>query len=189
MSVPQQGMTVLALAALIGALAARVQAENIDPNNQGDRYAWGENVGWINFKPSQGPGVTVTSVAVIGFAWAENVGWINLSPIDGGVKNDGFGQLSGFAWGENVGWINFAPEGGGVTIAADGRFLGFAWGENIGWINFSIPSGVRTSFMRPTAAPVLNGWGILLSLLALALIAFYSARRSAQRSCTMTSSA
>jgi hypothetical protein len=173
-------MTALALATMIGALAASVRAENIDPDNQGDQYAWGENVGWINFKPSQGPGVTVTSAAVIGFAWAENLGWINLSPTNGGVTNDGFGHLSGFAWGENVGWINFAPNGAGVTIAPDGRFLGFAWGENIGWINFSIPSGVRTSFMLPSAAPLLSGWGIPLSLLALAVIALYSVRRSAQ---------
>ena len=47
-----------------------VLAENIDPNNLGLKYAYGENVGWINFKPSQGPGVTVTSSAVTGYVWA-----------------------------------------------------------------------------------------------------------------------
>ena len=137
---------VLALAALVVGGAGLAQAGNIDPDNQGDQYAWGENVGWINFKPSQGPGVTVTSSAVTGFAWAENIGWINLNPINGGVKNDGQGNLSGFAWGENVGWINFAPNGAGVSIAGNGRFFGFAWGENIGWINFDVPAGVRTAF-------------------------------------------
>ena len=171
-------MAISILAALlIGAAAEIVQAGNIDPDNQGEQYAWGENVGWINFKPSQGPGVTVTSAAVTGFAWAENVGWINLSPADGGVMNDGLGRLSGFAWGENIGWINFAPVGAGVNIDANGRFLGFAWGENIGWINFSVPSGVRTSFSRGTPAPTLSAGGILMSLLGLALIGYYAMRR------------
>jgi hypothetical protein len=133
----------------------------------------------INFKPSQGPGVTVTSSAVTGFAWAENVGWINLSPAEGGVMNDGMGNLSGFAWGENVGWINFAPIGAGVTILGNGRFVGFAWGENIGWINFDIPSGVRTSFTRAAPVPLLRASGILLALAVLALIAFQSVRRVA----------
>ena len=31
-----------------------VRAENIDPDSTGCKYAWSENAGWINFKPSQG---------------------------------------------------------------------------------------------------------------------------------------
>jgi len=111
--------------------------DNIDPNNDGSKYAYGENVGWLNFEPSQGPGVHVYSDRVEGYVWAENIGWINLWPASyGGVLNDGAGNLSGHAWGENVGWINFSPDFGGVTIVADGDFDGWAWGENIGWINF-----------------------------------------------------
>ena len=114
-----------------------VYAENIDPDNDGSQYAYGENVGWINFEPSQGLGVTVTDTEVTGYAWGENVGWFNLSPTEGGVVNDGNGNLSGYAWAENVGWINFAPAGAGVTIdPATGEFSGKAWGENIGWITF-----------------------------------------------------
>ena len=126
-----------------------VLAENIDPDNDGSRYAWGENVGGINFKPSQGPGVTVTSSALTGYAWGENIGWINLSPTGGGVVNDGVGNLSGYTWGENVGWINFGPGSGGVKIdPLTGLFSGWAWGENIGWINFSIAQGrIKTSFI------------------------------------------
>jgi hypothetical protein len=45
---------------------------NIDPDADGSQYAWGENVGWINFAPSTGPGVAVTDTAVYGFAWGEN---------------------------------------------------------------------------------------------------------------------
>lgn len=113
-------------------------AENIDPYDANNQYAWGENVGWINFEPSEGPGVTVSDANLTGFIWAENIGWINLSPENyGGVFNDGAGLLSGYAWGENIGWINFGPDYGGVTIDADGNFAGYAWGENIGWINFN----------------------------------------------------
>jgi hypothetical protein len=126
-------------------------AENINPNNDDSRYAFGENVGWFNFEPGEGPGVTVTATEVTGFAWAENIGWVNLSPTNyGGVTNDGNGTLSGYAWGENVGWINFAPAGGGVTIDDDGEFDGWAWGENIGWIHFrnlSIPYKVQTAWV------------------------------------------
>lgn len=120
--------------------AASVFAENIDPYEDDSQYAYGENIGWLNFEPSiAGPnvGATVSSSKLTGFIWAENIGWINLSPgAYGGVINDGTGRLSGYAWGENVGWINFGPTYGGVTIDPDGKFDGWAWGENIGWINF-----------------------------------------------------
>jgi hypothetical protein len=121
-------------------------ADNIDPNEDDSQYAYGKNVGWLNFEPNQGPGVTVTNSELIGYVWAENIGWINLDPNDAdpntGVSNDGTGRLSGYAWGENVGWINFNPQVAGdpnrygVTIDSEGEFDGWAWGENIGWINF-----------------------------------------------------
>src|SRR4030042_450682 len=58
-------------------------AGNIDPDNDGSQYAWGENAGWINFGPTNA-GVTI---------------------------NPATGAFSGKAWGENIGWINFAPDG------------------------------------------------------------------------------
>ncbi len=41
-------------------------------------YAWGTNVGWINFAPSGGGGVTIDPLTgdFGGYAWGENVGWI-----------------------------------------------------------------------------------------------------------------
>ena len=156
-------------AAVLVATAGVAYAANIDPNNTGNHFAWGENVGWFNFKPNQGPGVTVFADKLTGFAWAENIGWINLNPMDGGVLNDGVGHLSGFAWGENVGWINFAPMGGGVTIdMSNGRFSGFAWGENIGWINFSVAEAVITSFTPEKGVPVAGPWALAALALALA---------------------
>ena len=112
---------------------------NIDPNDDDSQYAWGENIGWLNFGPNKGPGVTASDSNVVGYVWAENIGWINLLPSAyGGIVNDGAGNLSGYAWGENVGWINFNPVNGGVTIDSDGNFDGYAWGENTGWIKFSL---------------------------------------------------
>lgn len=122
---------------------------NIDPT---EKWAWGTNVGWVNFAADDHHGITVYSDHLEGYAWAENVGWIRLGTYEGGgthayandgpntygVNNDGMGNLSGYAWGTNVGWVNFAPDGGGVTIDPDtGSFDGYAWGENIGWISFS----------------------------------------------------
>ena len=121
-------------------------AENIDPYDSDSQYAYGENVGWLNFEPNvAGPdvGAAVSDTKLTGFIWAENVGWINLDPNYGGVTNDGTGLLSGYAWGENIGWINFNPQVPGdahhygVTIDQYGYFDGWAWGENIGWINFN----------------------------------------------------
>lgn len=133
----------VAVAVILPSIAV---AENIDPYEDDSQYAWAENVGWLNFEPSQGPGVHVYPDRLEGYLWAENIGWINLSPTTyGGVSNDGAGNLSGYAWGENVGWISFSCENTascetvdyGVTIDFDGNFAGYAWSENIGWINFN----------------------------------------------------
>jgi len=131
-------------------------SQNIDATY---KYAYGENAGWLNFKPSLGSGVTVTDSYVTGDLWAENIGWIRLKPASyGGVINNGLGELSGYAWGENIGWINFNPTVPGdeideyrVRIDHNGNFTGWAWGENIGWIHFSSDSpiayNVKTSWI------------------------------------------
>jgi uncharacterized repeat protein (TIGR02543 family) len=137
---------------------------NIDPTN---KYAWGENVGWINASPSNG-GVTVhyngTNGYLTGYAWGENIGWIkmgddsggpyaNNSSTDWGVNLDAPGNLSGLAWGENVGWIKFSSAFHQATVdMLTGRFDGFAWGENIGWLKFkgSVPAyNIRTTAFDP----------------------------------------
>ena len=137
-----------------------------------DKWAWGANVGWVNFKPADDfGGVTVFNDHLEGDAWAENVGWIRLGThttggthtyantlaTDYGVnRNTTSGVLSGFAWGTNVGWINFNPSNGGVTVSTTGEFSGYAWGENVGWIRLN--SGVierasdRTSVAYKVAA-------------------------------------
>ncbi len=138
------------------AFTAGLAAENIDPDNDGSQFAYGENVGWLNFEPDKGVGVTITDSSITGYVWAENIGWINLSPAYGGVFNDGTGLLYGYAWSENAGWIKFTPDNielrqYGVTIDGQGSLNGWAWGENIGWIHFSsqspLPYKVKTSWI------------------------------------------
>ncbi len=133
-------------------------AGNIDPDTDDHKHAWGENIGWVDFEPTEGQGVTVTDTDVTGDAWGENIGWIVLDPSSGGVVNDGDGNLSGCAWGENIGWLSFSCDTTdcdtvvyGVYVDPDtGEFSGYAWGENVGWVKFdytgSSTYGVVTSW-------------------------------------------
>jgi hypothetical protein len=131
------------------------RAENVDPLDYDEQYAWAENIGWLNAEPlgQDGPGLSVAATAVSGFAWAENIGWISFScentgscgDVEFGVTNDGLGNLCGYAWAENAGWISFSCENtascgtvdyGVVVDPSTGQFSGHGWGENIGWIAF-----------------------------------------------------
>jgi len=153
--------------AVLVLIISSASAENIDPSEDSSQYAYGENIGWINFEPNVAApnvGATVSREKMTGFIWAENIGWINLSPASyGGVTNNDNGQLSGYAWAENAGWINFAPDYGGITIDANGNFNGWAWGENIGWIHFrsSSPVAYKVQVCRPgweDLANFVNDW-------------------------------
>jgi hypothetical protein len=174
------------IAVIVLCLVAVAQAAtgNIDATN---KWAWGTNVGWINFADANG-GVTVYSDHLEGYAWAENVGWIRLGSYDGGgahtygntsntnygVNRDANGNLSGFAWGTNVGWINFNPTHGGVRIdPPTGSFDGYAWAENVGWIHFKNADptyNVVTDYRPPQPPPVPVG-GAIVSVNKLGLFA------------------
>jgi len=164
---------------------AQAAAGNI---NAVDKWAWGSNVGWINFRPTHGGGVTVYSDHLEGYAWGENIGWIRLGSYDGGgshtytndaantygVNNDGNGNLSGYAWGTNVGWINFNPTHSQVTIDPDtGSFDGYAWGENIGWIHFknADPAYNVVTEYRPPRPPSVPVGGVVVPVDRLGLLA------------------
>ncbi|MDD5431323.1 MAG: carboxypeptidase-like regulatory domain-containing protein [Candidatus Pacebacteria bacterium] len=121
----------------------------IDSSN---KYAWGENIGWINFGATNG-NVHITDSGLSGSALSETVGWINLS----NIMNDGEGNLSGYAWSENTGWIKFNPSNGGVIINSSGEFTGSALSENIGWIIFGGDYKVKTDW-RPQSARVCVSW-------------------------------
>lgn len=98
-----------------------------------ESYAWGENIGWINFRAANG-NMRVTDTKITGFAWNKNYGWINFSPTNGGVTNTCEGKLGGHAWSGSMGWIPFT----GVTINAASKFTGMAGtvGSTAGRINF-----------------------------------------------------
>ncbi len=129
------------------------------------KYAWSDQVGYINFAPTNG-GITVTDSALSGYAWSENTGYINFAPNQGGVLNDGNGNLSGSAWGEGLGYIDFDN----VSInTSTGRFSGTATGDLVGTLTFDCPNycDVRTDW-RPTApieAPGSVGLGFVSSVL------------------------
>ena len=179
------------IAGLVLGLVGVAYAANINSTN---KWAWGTNVGWLNFNPTHGGGVTVYSDHLEGYVWAENIGWIRLGTTGSGdpyydndaadsygVNNDGNGNLSGYAWGTNVGWINFNPTHSQVTIDGDGKFDGYAWGENVGWIHFQnadpaylvqtewTPTVVTLArFVARSAGRDLTGFGNLSGLGALA---------------------
>ncbi len=137
--------------------AAALGQSNIDPAH---KFAWGENVGWTNWRdagdPDDAQGVRVENSFLSGFIWSENVGWIDLgdgTPANGvayaNVNGTDFGvnrdpntdELYGYAWGENIGWLNF--DGGGLATppnparvdVANCTLAGFVWGENCSWLN------------------------------------------------------
>ena len=170
-------MTVRILLFVIGAIGFLVPityaSETEGTINNINRYAWSENLGWIDFGSSEG-NITVTDTELTGHAYSESVGWIILNcsetsscrDIDYKVANDSEGILSGYGWGENVGWVQFDPTGGGVTIDENGIFYGHAWNENTGWIifncaetsscgdvNYFIETDWRPFRVRTTATP------------------------------------
>jgi hypothetical protein len=88
------------------------------------KYAWGENLGWVNMKPDTG-GLTITDTAITGYAWSSVGGWLNFSPTNSGqgvIVNPTTGALSGSAWSSQYGWISMS----GVTINSSGTFTGIA---------------------------------------------------------------
>ncbi len=121
------------------------------------KYAWGKNIGWINFGASNG-NVSITDSALTGYAWSDNYGWINLNPTTSGVTNNAEGTLSGYAWGENLGWINFS----GVTINSSGEFAGSASSTISDQISFdcancSVKTDWRPASSRTTTATTGGG--------------------------------
>ena len=156
------------------------RALNIDSTS---KYAWGENIGWLNWGTTEGD-VDVGTTTFDGYAWGENIGWVSLSctntsscaTVDYGLqftsRTAADDIVTGYAWGENVGWISFsctntsscATANYSVTVnGTSGVFAGYAWGENVGWISFScantdtcgtVEYRVKTSsLVTPTPTP------------------------------------
>lgn len=115
-------------------------------------YAWGENMGWINFLANGGD-ISITDTAVTGYAWNSNYGWINLSPSTGGVTNNCSGILGGNAWSETLGWIDFS----GAKIDSNGKFVGTIGtsGSTTGRITFDCANCEIKTDWRPMCGTTL----------------------------------
>src|SRR5437762_1712406 len=63
-------------AVIVGTAFAQSNIDNTAPN----KFAWGENVGWTNWRDANGAvqGVSVGGFVMSGFIWGENIGWINV---------------------------------------------------------------------------------------------------------------
>jgi len=126
--------------------------------NPANNYAYGANIGWMNWHGDTNNGVVIGEFVCAGYIYAANAGWIHLgdgSPANGiryqndssndfGLNHDGAGNLRGFAYGANIGWLNFtnrdatgaAFDGPKVNLVT-GRLSGFVWSANCGWVSLS----------------------------------------------------
>lgn len=131
-----------------GAASAPIPAES---------FAWGENLGWINFGPARG-GVIVSESGLSGYAWSARYGWINFNPQSSGqrVSNDSLGHLSGQAWVSGRGWLDMT----GIRIGSEGRFEGIAGqaGSRVGRVSFNCSLCEVASAWRPN--PPSGGGGL-----------------------------
>jgi Regulator of chromosome condensation (RCC1) repeat len=123
-------------------------ATTIDPVN---KYAYGANIGWIDWRGDTGHGAVTGASFCSGHIYSANVGWIslgsgnpangsdyqNLSATDFGVNQDGLGNLRGYAYGANIGWINFEANGAPSVDLTSGRLSGYIYSANCGWISLS----------------------------------------------------
>jgi hypothetical protein len=132
----------------------------IDSTN---KYAWGENLGWINFAPRDSSnnyvGLTITDSAITGYAWSSLYGWVNFSPTNSGqgVTNTTSGTLGGSAWSEQLGWIDMT----GVSINSSGTFTGTAGtaDTNGGRIKFDCTNCNVSTTWRPSSSGSGSGGG------------------------------
>jgi|GEM_PF-1876155 len=116
--------------------------------------------GNINWRPTGATPIVISDNGISGYAWGDEIGWINFDLEDAAVTIDATtGVLSGYAFANSGGWINFNPTrvaGGeevGVSIDENGKFVGWAWasGANGGWMKFdcAAPATCVSTDWRP----------------------------------------
>jgi len=145
----------LSLAVLLGGASYAAAATSINAVN---RFSYGANIGWMDWRGDETSGAVIGEYICTGFIYAANAGWISLgsgTPANGiryqnnsagdyGVNHDGVGNLRGFAYGANIGWLTFtnrdatgATYDGPKVDLLTGRMSGFVWSANCGWISLS----------------------------------------------------
>ena len=153
----------MATGLLSATLSTGFAATTIDAVNN---YAFGANLGWINWVGDTNNGAVIGEYVCSGFIYSANVGWIslgsgsptngvqyqNLSANDFGVNNDGLGNLRGYAYGANIGWLNFETNGAPKVNLLSGQMSGYVWSANCGWISLSNAAAyVQTDTINPGA--------------------------------------
>lgn len=147
---------------LITALAYSAAAQStISTSN---KYSYGANIGWMDWRADSTNDVAVSSFVCAGWVYSANVGWIhvgdgtpangiqyqNNSATDYGVNLTPSGKLRGFAYGANIGWINFEDLGDPHINLLTGKFGGSIYSANCGWISLSTAFAyVQTSTIQP----------------------------------------
>ena len=141
--------------------------------NSANRYAYGANVGWLDWRADAANGVVVGDYVCLRYLYAANLGWVSLGsglPANGvryqndsatnyGVNKDELGNLRGYAYSANVGWIHFEDQGAPKVDLATGKLSGFIYGANVGWISLSNALAVvQTDAIAP--GPDTDGDGI-----------------------------
>jgi len=126
--------------------------------NAVNRFAYGANIGWVDWRGDVANGAVIGAFACSGRIYSANVGWIDLgdgtpangvryqnnSGTDFGVNHDGTGVLTGYGYSANAGWLTFTNrattgdsyDGPRVDLLT-GRLSGFIWSANCGWISLS----------------------------------------------------
>jgi hypothetical protein len=174
---PRQHMTKIAIWCSLATLA--IQASAATTINPANRFAYGANIGWVDWRGDTANGAVIGEFVCSGYLYAANVGWIHLgdgtpangiryqnnSATDFGVNHEA-GNLRGFAYGANIGWLIFTNraadgstyEGPRVDLST-GRLNGYVYSANAGWISLSNSFAfVQTDSIQP--GPDLDGDGI-----------------------------
>lgn len=149
---------------LTAGIVSRAEATStIDAAN---RYAYGANIGWMDWRGDTNNGAIIGEYVCSGYIYSANVGWINLgngspanqiqyqnnSATDFGVNQDGLGNLRGYAYGANIGWIAFEDTGAPKVDLFTGNLSGSVWSANCGWISLSnAVAYVQTDTITPGA--------------------------------------
>jgi len=148
--------TVVAL--LISSCALVFAASAATTINPVNRFAYGANIGWQDWRPDVVNGAVIGQFTCSGYIYAANVGWIHLgngapannlhyqnnSASDYGVNHDGAGTLRGYAYGANIGWLTFTNRDANGAVfdgpkvdLLTGKLSGYIWSANCGWISLS----------------------------------------------------
>ena len=95
-------------------------------------YAYGANIGWVNFESNGAPAINMITGTMSGYVWSANCGWISLSNAFACVQTDAIspGALDPGGTGLPIAWElsyfgttginpNADPTGKGMTIGQD----------------------------------------------------------------------